>query len=181
MILIGEKIKLRNLKDSDWKSIFENANNRKVSKYTDIPYPFTVPEIKKYVRKLIKEFKTRKSFHFGVEIKEEKGIVGIFSLENINYKNKSAELTFWLSSKYWGENNIASNALKIILLSAFKKIKLNRIYARTLPQNIASIKFLKKNNFVCEGRLRKMLFEKGKFNDVLVFSILKEEFKKIKQ
>lgn len=175
MILMGEKIKLRDLKESDWESIFEYINNRNISKYTDIPHPFTILSVKKYIWELIKEYKTRKSFHLGVEIKGEKKIIGIFSLENISYKNKSAELEFWIASKYW-RKGIASDALKIILLFAFKKLKFNRIYAKVLPKNIISINFLKKNNFIYEGTLRKMLFEKGKFKDIMVFSILKSEF-----
>ncbi|MEK7149888.1 MAG: GNAT family N-acetyltransferase [Patescibacteria group bacterium] len=176
MILIGEKIKLRNLKKSDWESIFKHANNRKISKYTDIPHPFTILEIKKYIRKSTKEFKTKKSFHFGIDLLDNEEIIGVVSLTGLDWKNKSAELEFWLSPKYWSKG-IASDSLITILLFAFKELKLNRIYSKVLPENIASIKFLKNNNFIYEGTLRKSLFERGKFNDIYIFSILRKEFK----
>ncbi|MBI5401270.1 GNAT family N-acetyltransferase [Candidatus Wolfebacteria bacterium] len=174
MILRGQKINLRPLKISDAEFIFKHANNRKISRYTDILYPLKISEIKKYIRKSIKELKIKKSFIFGIEIKGRDEIIGIVSLADINYKNKSVELEYWVSPKYW-RKGIAAESLKLILNFAFKKLKLNRVFAKTLPENINSINLLKKIGFVHEGTLRKSLFERGKFNDIFVFSILKNE------
>lgn len=175
MILRGQKINLRILKPSDAKFIFEHANNREISKYTDIPHPFKMPEIKKYINKSLMKFKKKKSFIFGIEMKEANEIIGIVSLVDVNYKNKSVELEYWVSPKYW-RKGIAAESLGLIQNFAFKKLKLNRIFAKILPQNIASINFLKKKRFIHEGTLRKSLFEKGRFNDILVFGILRSEF-----
>lgn len=68
-------------------------------------------------------------------------------------------------------------AIRLILRFGFKKLKLNRIYAKTISQNIASWKLLESCGLVREGTLRKSLFERGRWNDLLMYSILKEEYK----
>lgn len=175
MILRGQKINLRTLKDSDKESIFRHINNKKVSKYTDILYPYKISEIKKFIEKSKKEFRKRKSFYFGIEILDKKGIIGVVSLTSLDWKNKKAEIEFWLSQDYW-QKGIAKESLYLTIEYAFKKLRLNRIFAKTLPENTNSINLLKRIRFIHEGILRKSLFERGKFNDIFVFSILKNEF-----
>ncbi|MCG2736987.1 MAG: GNAT family N-acetyltransferase, partial [Candidatus Methanoperedenaceae archaeon] len=64
-------------------------------------------------------------------------------------------------------------ALKLILKYAFSNLKLNRIYAKVFSQNISSQKLLEKCNFKLEGRLRRDGKFKNKWDDLLIFGILK--------
>ena len=83
-----------------------------------------------------------------------------------------------MSKKYWGQE-IASEALKLILDFGFKKLKLMRFYARVMHPNIASMKLLEKAGFKYEGRMRKHIFKNGKWMDELRYAILREEHEKL--
>ncbi|MDP7623324.1 MAG: GNAT family protein, partial [Candidatus Woesearchaeota archaeon] len=71
---------------------------------------------------------------------------------------------------------IAKEALKLIMKFAFSNLKLNRVYAKVKSRNLPSSKLLEKCNFKLEGRLRKDGKFKGKWDDLLIFGILKDEF-----
>ena len=53
---------------------------------------------------------------------------------------------------------------------------LNRIEARCVIENIASARVMEKVGMKYEGILRKCIFMKGKYQDLKIYSILKEEF-----
>ena len=172
--LIGKKIILREVRDSDIRSIIRFAKVKKVSKFTDLPHPFSLKDAYKLIGEIRHGIKTGESYQLGIELPSIKKVIGIIGLTNID-EHKKAELEYWLGRKYWGQG-IAKEAVKLILNFGFRKLRLNRIYAKTVPENINSWKLLKKCGFSYEGRLRETLFEEGRFVDLLVYSILRKEY-----
>jgi len=69
-----------------------------------------------------------------------------------------------------------TEAFQKIIHYGFDVMKLNRIEAFVSPQNEASIKLLKKFNFVEEGLLRKHYFKNNIMEDSLVCSLLRSEY-----
>ena len=59
--------------------------------------------------------------------------------------------------------------------SYFKDLKLNRIEARCMVENLASAKVLEKLGFIFEGIMRKQIFAKEKYWDVKIYSLLKDD------
>jgi RimJ/RimL family protein N-acetyltransferase len=59
---------------------------------------------------------------------------------------------------------------------AFQELGLNRINAKILSINTASRRSGEKFGYTYEGTLRKAIFRNGEFHDVLLFSMLREEF-----
>lgn len=176
--LIGKKIVLRGIRNSDTKSIQCYAKNREISKYTDLPHPFSLKDVQNLINQIKRDIKKRGGYQLGIELQVTGEIIGIIGLTSID-KHKKAEIEYWIGKKYWGQG-ITKEAIKLILDFGFKKLKLNRIYAKAIPKNIASWKLLEKCGFSYEGKLRESLFEKRKFVDLLVYSILKREYKSFK-
>jgi ribosomal-protein-alanine N-acetyltransferase len=69
-----------------------------------------------------------------------------------------------------------TEALRSIIGWGFHSLKLNRIEAMVMIENIASIKLLEKSGFLEEGILREYGFWKGKFHDLRLFSLLKKDY-----
>jgi len=76
---------------------------------------------------------------------------------------------------FW-RKGIMIEVLQPILRYGFELMDLNRIEALFAPDNIASKKTLEKAGFVYEGTFRKSAFEKGRFCDEAICSLLKKEF-----
>lgn len=177
----GERINLRKLKPSDTEFIYQNAKDKKVTRFTFvIPPPFTLKRAKEFIQKTQKEWRKKKAFEFGIKFKKTKELIGTIKLSEINSKNKNANVGFWLSSKYWGRH-LAKEALELILDFGFKKLKLKRIQARVLDKNFRAQKLLEKSGFKLEGRLRKATFFKNRWYDDLIYGLLNEEYQKYKR
>src|SRR3989344_7000798 len=167
----GKQINLRKLKKSDASSIYQNAKDFGIAKYTTLPHPYTLKNAEDFIKKTHQKIRKKKAFELGIELKETNEIIGMMSLMNIDYDNKNAEIGYWLGKKYWGRK-IMKEAIKLILNFGFKKLKLVRIYARVMHPNISSVKLLEKSGFQYEGRMRRTTLRKGKWMDDLRYSIL---------
>ncbi len=175
MKLIGKKIILRTLKNSDAQSIFININDKKIYNYTDIK-PISLLKVLSFIKKINKEFNKKESYQFGIEYLDKKGIIGMIGLAGIDNKNKKAEIEFWLGKNYRGQGVMTESA-QLILKFGFRKLRLKRVFAKTLSDNAASVRLLKNVGFYYEGMMRKALFERKKWKDVSIFSMLNTEFK----
>jgi ribosomal-protein-alanine N-acetyltransferase len=63
-----------------------------------------------------------------------------------------------------------------VLNLAFKEHRPQRMQARVIDGNEASMRVLQKLGFTTEGKLRRALLRRGNFEDVWLFSILREEW-----
>jgi RimJ/RimL family protein N-acetyltransferase len=70
-----------------------------------------------------------------------------------------------------------TEAVKLAVDYLFMSKQVVRIQAGTLPQNVASQKVLEKAGFQKEGTMRKAIFAWGKWEDLWLYSILREEWK----
>lgn len=109
-------------------------------------------------------------------LKENNLHIGNVYLTDINYVNRTAESHILIGNKeYWGKG-YALEALSEILQYGFNERGLNRVEARINADNISSLKMHERCGYKLEGVLRQAIFKNGHFNDVVVMSILREDF-----
>lgn len=89
-----------------------------------------------------------------------------------------AEIAYHLSSEYWGMG-FATEAVKEVTRFGFDELKLHRIQAMVMPDNISSIKVLKKVGFSEEGTLKKYLFGKEFHDTVMLALVCEQNLKKV--
>jgi RimJ/RimL family protein N-acetyltransferase len=177
MLIKGKKITLRQLKKTDDKSLFKYANDRLVSQYTLVPYPYTLAMAQDFIKDTAKKIKAGVSFDLGIVAEDNNEVVGMVAIRIKDNKAGVGEIGYWLGRKFWGKG-IASEAAAMILKFAFQDLKLKKVYGKVMRPNTASVKILGKNNFMLEGMLRQHEYKMGKIHDVLLFGLLKEEYKK---
>jgi RimJ/RimL family protein N-acetyltransferase len=177
MIIKGKKIILRQLKKTDDKALFKYANDRLVSRYTTVPFPYTLAIAQSFIKDTAKKIKAGTSYDLGIVAEGGDEVIGMAAIRIIEGNAKVGEIGYWLGRKHWGKG-IVSEAAAMMLKFAFKDLKLNKVHAKVMSPNSASVKILGKNNFMLEGNLRKQDCKIGKIYDVLVFGLLKEEYKK---
>lgn len=69
-----------------------------------------------------------------------------------------------------------SEAVTAIIKLGFQTMNLNRIEARCDVENIASARVMEKVGMQFEGILRQHIFTKGKYCDLKIYSILRQDF-----
>lgn len=109
-------------------------------------------------------------------ITDEKDLIlGLVSLTNIDYLNKSAILHIMV-----GPNNqnkgVGTFGIKEILNHAFLNYNLQRVELEVLEDNEIAKKVYEKVGFQKEGIKRNVCYKNGKYKNMIIMSILKDEF-----
>lgn len=177
LTLKGKLVTIRPPEKSDAEHIFKNIT-RDVAMNTFIPWPYTLQHAQDFIKISKKNREKKVAFSFAIVPHEVGHVVGMVGLQDIRFKHSRAEMGYWLSKKHRGKGYV-NEAIKLVLKFAFTELKFNRIQAHTTPRNLASQKVLKRSRFKYEGTLRKFELLKGKRVDILMYSMLKSEFKKL--
>ena len=102
------------------------------------------------------------------------GVTGLLNIKNSTVK-KSAHIGTWFSVEFWGRG-FNSEAKKLLIDFAFKKLKLERIVLQCKVDNIRSKKAIEKLGAIYEGTSRHELLKNNKWSDVYNYSILRSEW-----
>jgi diamine N-acetyltransferase len=109
--------------------------------------------------------------------KENDKKIGTIGLSNIDYRNQKAEYGVLIGELDEQGKGYAKEASDILIDYGFYELNLQKIYLKVFHDNKAAIRLYKKLQFKEEGLLRKEIYKNGLFKDVLVMSILREEWK----
>lgn len=175
-ILETPRLRLRHIRFTDAPFIQSAASERSVSDtMISIPHPFPEGEAERYVKRRLREQKKGNSVVFVLELKDKGMPCGLIQIREIERDHSQAELSFWLSSSYWGWGYM-SEGVERVLHYGFEKLNLNRFYAYHMLRNPASGRVLEKNGFKKEGILRQRVRKWGKFEDVALWAILRQDW-----
>ncbi|MFB6468157.1 GNAT family N-acetyltransferase [Cytobacillus sp. Hz8] len=173
-ILETKRMILRQLDRRDAYSLYRYFSIEEVTKYYDLE-PFTTEQQAiDLIKRLSYEYTLGEQIRWGIQWKNSRDIIGTCGLHEIEREHFKAEIGYELHPDYWGKGMMTEVIAKV-LEYAFFTMGLNRVEAFYHPLNLASKKVLEKNGFQFEGILRQRLYKKGKFMDVALSAVLKEE------
>ncbi|MCR6106461.1 GNAT family N-acetyltransferase [Salipaludibacillus agaradhaerens] len=176
-ILETKRLLLRNIINEDAKNILHYMSDEDVMQYYGLA-PFkslddAFEEISWYQTLLNKKTGIR----WGITLKEKGIIIGSCGFHNIVSQHFRTEIGFELSKEMWGKG-IAFEAVEAITNYGFTHMSFQRIEALIEPPNLSSQRLVEKLGFMREGLLRNYEFTCGKFCDLYMYSLLKQEFYK---
>ena len=118
-----------------------------------------------------------RAYSFLIFKTDDKTLLGGINIGNVRRGvSQSASLGYWIGEKY-SRNGYMKEALQLLIPSLFIDLRLNRIEAATLEENVASKNLLKKIGFKKEGVLRKYLKINGTWRDHILYGLLENDFK----
>jgi ribosomal-protein-alanine N-acetyltransferase len=139
--------------------------------------PFTsVEDAKGEISWYEKIFLEQTGMRWVIEDKITQKVIGTCGYLNYEAEHKRIEIGYDLSPKAWGKG-IMTEALKPIIHFAFHDMNMNKIEAEVTSENDASLHLLSKLGFHKDGVLRQHEFEKGRYIDLAIYSLLKSEYK----
>ncbi len=113
---------------------------------------------------------------FSIRLCGSNKIIGTCQLYSIDWVNRSAELQIRIGDYNYQGKGLGRQALLMLLRNGFKDLNLHRIYLRVFENNERAIRLYKSIGFKVEGTLRDADFLDGKYLDIIMMSILKNEF-----
>lgn len=174
-ILETKRLILRNFKYEDITDYLNFFKDEALQKYLGgILIPKDYDDAKRWVDNMNGRcFKGKLVITWGIESKVDHQVIGRLDLGGFVRKSM-AEISCYLAKEYWGKGFMAE-ANNAVLKYGFLELGLHRIQAAILPENERSRKLIHKLGFKQEGLLRKYAYGK-EFSDVVMYSILKEEY-----
>lgn len=109
-----------------------------------------------------------------IQRREPAELVGAVGLM-IELEQRRAELGYWVGKPWWG-NGYATEAARALVGHAFERLGLARVFARHFASNPASGRVMQKIGMRHEGVLRRHIIKWGRFEDLVVYGVLAEEF-----
>ncbi len=170
-----DRLILRRLQYSDTQDIFDYARYPEVSKHLIWEAHETEMDTLEFLNFVMEKYNKNQPAPWGISLKEESRIIGTIGYLDWDKKNYKAELGYVLHCYYW-KKGYMTEALQRVVDFGFNKMYLNRIEARTVPENIPSQKLLEKVGFKKEGLLREQMIVKNRFKDFHMYSIIKKEY-----
>ena len=177
-LLETERLRLRRLCMRDAADIFDYSRDPQVAKYVLWDAQTSLSEARSYLRFMLRKYRLGEPASWGIELKATGRIVGTIGFMWVQTDNCSAEVGYSLSRDYWN-NGIMTEALREVIRYGFLGLRLNRIEAQHETGNPASGAVMRKCGMAKEGTLRQRLFNKGKYVDVDMYSILRGDFDQI--
>jgi len=176
-MLKGKKINLRQVEEEDIDLFLKWFNDPEVTQYLATVLPVTRKEEEKWFEGL-SNFDESKKVVFSIELIEEKRLIGSCALNSIDLRNQTAEAGIMIGDKECWSKGYGTEVFKLLLDYGFNQLNLNRVGSAALSFNEKSIGLHEKLGFKKEGVKRKVWFRNGKFNDEIVFGLLREEYNK---
>ena len=111
-----------------------------------------------------------------VEEGEEAAILGCVNLLNIDRTNSCADFSIMIGDTQNRGKGLGSFATKEMLRHAFYDLNLHRVQLQVLTLNNRAINMYLKCGFVEEGIRRKAIFKNGRYIDIMMMSVLREDY-----
>lgn len=169
------KIKLRALTEADIEKTLYWHNQEDISDlYSGHPFPVNFEMERKWFEKILTS--NIPVTVFGIEYTEEKTLIGITVLKDINLINRSAEFSIYIGDKEYRGKGLSKESTLETLRFGFHKLGLNRIFLKVLEENEIAKNLYISVGFKQEGLLRESAFKNNNFKNEFLMSILKDDF-----
>lgn len=167
-------VTLRAIEDKDFELLLYLINAPEIENST-VGWNFPVSRTAQ--KQWMENFKnSMNSIKFMVQLINS-NTIGMVMLENIDWKNRTAEFGCKMSASPKDRmKGDMLDAIRGMLKYAFDELGMECVHGTVLEENIFSRKLNKRAGFIEEGVLRKRIYKKGTYKNLIAVSILKEEF-----
>ncbi len=139
-----------------------------------IPHPYQRSDAERFLTLQTKGAEEGKELIFALHRQPDGRLVGCASLRDIDAENLQAELGYWIGVPYWNQG-FATEAARALVHYGLEQLGLNRIYAHHMARNRPSGRVLERIGMQCEGVLRQRVRKWGRFEDVVLYAILRQQ------
>lgn len=178
MDLIGNRIYLRFFEDSDAEALLDlHVRNRELFQKYSPTFPddyYTLDSKRKYIVNSLKLREEDKNYSFGIFLKDNGNLIGDVDLFNIARGALQRCLIGYSLDKQYNGKGYTTEAVSLAVEFAFNELKLHRIDAGTMLNNIGSMRVLEKSGFHREGIEVKGVKINGQWEDHQIFAIISD-------
>jgi len=178
----GERIRLRAVEREDLPMLLQWVNDPDVKKGIGVYLPLSMADEEDWFNKVRERIPEERNLVIEIRTPAQDTdevswmMIGACGFFNYDTRNRSAEFGIMIGKKSFWNQGYGTETVRLLVQHGFNTLNLNRIYLRVLDNNPRAIRAYEKAGFTYEGRQRQAEFKDGKYVDLLVMSILKDEY-----
>lgn len=174
-----KRLILRRITMRDAKDIFAYSKDPEVARHVLWSAQKDESEAKDYCRFMMKRYRCDQPSSWGIIEKATGKLVGTIGYMDHNEDNATVEVGYSLARWLWN-GGYMTEALSRVIAYTFDAMDINRIEAQHELENPSSGRVMEKCGMKKEGELRQRLYNKGRYVDVALYAILKEDYERQK-
>jgi ribosomal-protein-alanine N-acetyltransferase len=177
MELHTQRLLLREFVTADWPAVLAYQRDPRYLQFYEWT-DRTPGDAQRFVQMFLdqQEEQPRRKFQLAVVLKDTGQLIGNCGIRKASVDAHEADIGYELSPDHWG-HGYATEAARAIGQFGFAELKVHRIWAWCIADNVASARVLEKIGLKLEGRLRDKEYFKGRWWDTLLYALLKDEWK----
>jgi RimJ/RimL family protein N-acetyltransferase len=175
-MIYGKRVRLRALEKGDMAKFYDWVNDPEVTAGLTLFLPMSTLDEEKWFERVMQ--RPQEERPFAIEIRDGEGwrLVGNCSFFDLDRVALAGEVGIMIGDKsVWGQG-YGAETMELLLRHGFWTLNLNRVSLRVYANNERAIRAYEKAGFVLEGRLRQAVYKQGKYQDVLMMSVLRNEW-----
>lgn len=178
-MISGKRIRLRALDRSDLPAAVAWLNDPDVTENLLHDTPLSLDAEELWYQEMLKKPVEERVLAIDLKATEGWRHIGTTGLHHVDWKNRIGEFGIMIGEKsQWGKG-LGYEATMLLLRFGFNTLNLNKIFLYAIETNDRGLHVYEKAGFVHEGRLRQDIHKNGRYLDVFIMSILRDEWKDI--
>lgn len=174
MNIYGEKVMLRAMEPEDMEMLREAVNDPEIEHMIGgWSFPVSKLEQMQWYERIVID---KRNLRFIIEVLDTGDAIGMCSLTEIDWKNRSAVTAIKLKKSAPKRKGYASDALFSLMQYAFEELQFYRLSCEIMEYNSASIALHKRCGALQEGLKRGAVYKNGNYHNVICYGVLYEDF-----
>ncbi len=169
------RLLLRPFALADAQDVQRLAGRRSIADTTlNVPHPYEDGMAEAWLSTHQPLFEAGELAAFAVTDNARDELIGAISLR-IDRAFDRADLGYWIGEPFWGMG-YCTEAATAVVRYGFEVLRLNKIHASHLLRNPASGRVMQKIGMTQEGHLRDHIRKWRKYEDMIVYGLLRDEW-----
>jgi RimJ/RimL family protein N-acetyltransferase len=175
-LIEGKRVRLRALDKQDLPFFVKWLNDPQVTEFLTLYQPLSLTQEENWFQHVLSG--PSDEIPLGIEalIDGTWHLIGNISFHKVNWVDRSAEVGIFIGNKDCWNKGFGREAMMLMVSHAFDHLNLNRVFLRVLANNLRGIASYNHAGFIEEGRLRQAAFKNGQYVDVMIMSVLRDEW-----
>lgn len=172
-----ERLSLRALHPIDAEDMFDYASREDVTRYLLWSAHKSEAHTRDYIRYIQSRYQLGDFYDWAIIDHESRRMIGTCGFARIDTENDSAEIGYVLNPDFQGRG-YATEASARVIEFGFSTLGLNRIAARFMQGNNASLRVMEKLGMTFEGYHRDAIYAKGEYKTIGYCAITRQDYLK---
>lgn len=172
-MIAGELVILRALESDDLDRCYRWMNDPTIVWTLKSRYPIPFHTEAEWLEDAVNPSATER--HFAIEKKETRTHIGNASIHGIDWVSRTAEFELFIGDPASWNRGYGTDAIRTLVRFAFDEMNLRKLRISVFDYNERAKHVLMTAGFKQEGKLEREFYRDGKYHDLVILSIFRDD------